>query len=328
VSFDFGALFPRGGKLVALNSWSLNGGTGMQNYLVAISSSGDTVIYEGTDPSDATKWTIKGTWRLGQPVGTRCFMPFGGDSLLLSQDGLVPLSKYMQSTNTEAALTDTIRDTISRLTSSQAGLTGFQIHDYLARNLLILNIPQINPDNNIQFIYNTITGGWSLFTGWPAQCWATLGNQVYFGANGKVCLAFAGYKDNANADGSGGDVYTATGQQSQNDFEKPGQKKRFVRAKVNMQTAAGIPNVLLGCNVDYDVSPPANIGTALPSSSSSWGTGIWGTSEWAGSGLQNYNEWQTLGPIGYSGAIVIAVSVLAETLWISTDWEIELGGNH
>lgn len=328
IAFDFGAQFPRGGKLVALNSWSLNGGTGMQNYLVAISSSGDTVIYEGTDPSDATKWSAKGVWRLGAPVGNRCFMNYGGDSLLLTQDGLMPLSKYMQSTNTRDALTDTIRDTISRLTNSQQGLTGFQVHDYLARNLLILNIPQINPDANIQFIYNTITGGWSLFNGWPAQCWATLGNQVYFGAHGKVCLAFVGYKDNADANGVGGDVYTAFALQSSNDFEKPGQKKRFTRAKVNLRTASGVPNVKLACNVDYDSSPPGSIGTAIPQTNASWGSGFWGRSEWAASGLQNFNEWQTLGPIGYSGAIVIAISVLAETLWISTDWEIELGGNH
>jgi hypothetical protein len=326
-AFDFGAQFPRGGKLVALNSWSLNGGTGMQNYLVAISSNGDVVIYEGTDPSDGSKWSTKGVWQLGPPVSNRCFLRFGGDSLLLTQDGLIPLSKYMQSTSTRDALTDTIRDTISRLTTSQAGLPGFQIHDHLSRNLLILNIPQINPNQNLQFIYNTITGGWSLFEGWPAQCWATLGNAVYFGANGKVCLAFVGFKDNADAVGNGGDVYTALALQSANDFQKPGQRKRFVRAKVNMRTAVGIPNVRLDCNVDFATKAPASIGSAVPNTAAAWDTALWNRSEWAASGLSNYNEWQSLGPIGNYGAISMAVSVLAETMWISTDWEIELGGN-
>lgn len=326
VSFNFGPHFSRGGRLVALASWSMTGGTGMQNMLAAVSSTGDLVIYEGTDPADSTKWSIKGSWRLGAPVGNRCFLQFGGETLYLSQDGLMPLSKYMQTTTTESALTDTIRDTISRLTSSQQGLPGFQVHDYLARNLLILNVPQINPDQNFQFIYNTITGGWSAFTGWPAQCWATLGSMVFFGANGKVCQAFNGYKDNANFDGSGGDVYTATAQQAFSYFDKPGMKKRFVRAKVNLVTASGAPNVRLDCNTDFNLSAPASIGSATPSSAAVWGQAIWGVAEWSG-GLQNYNAWQTLGAIGYAGSIVLAVAVQAETLWVSTEWEIEPGGS-
>jgi len=324
VFFDFGALFQRGGKLVALTSWSMNGGTGMQNMLVAISSTGDTVIYEGTDPSDSTKWKINGTWKLGKPVGNQCFMQFGGDTLLLSQDGLVPLSKFMQATTTSAALSDTIRNTITDVLASQNGLPGFQLHDYLTENLLILNVPQINQNNNVQFIFHTITGGWSVFAGMPATCWGSLGDQIFFGGYQNVFQAFVGYRDNAEVDGSGGDSYVATGQQSQNYFDKPGQKKQFVRARVNIQTASGAPNIRLGCNVDYDTTPPENTGALLTTSPNAWGSALWGISKWGNSDLQNYNEWQILGPVGTSGAIVIAVSVQAETLWISTDWEIQL----
>lgn len=326
-AFDFGALFPRGGTLVALTSWSMNGGTGMQNFLVAISSEGDTVIYDGTDPSDSTKWSLKGTWQLGAPVGNKCFHRFGGDTLLLSQDGLMPLSKYMQQTTNQAALTDSIRPTLAALTTTQRGLSGFQIHDYLARNLLILNVPQINPDSNIQFIYNTITGGWSLFTGWPAQCWATLGDQVFFGNNGSVSVAFVGYKDGATVDGLGGNTYTALAQQAFSYFEKPGIKKRFVRAKVNLLSASGKPNVRLACRVDWSTEAPQNVGTASASDAATWGSSIFGAAEWSGSGLINSNDWQTLGPIGYAGSLVIAVSVLSETVWLSTEWELEPGNS-
>jgi hypothetical protein len=325
--FDFGAHFPRGGTLAALASWSMNGGTGMQNFLVAISSNGDAVIYDGTDPSDSTKWSLKGTWRLGAPVGNRCFMQYGGDMLLLSQDGLMPLSTYMQQTTTESALTDTIRPTIAALTSSQHGLSGFQLHDYLARNLLILNIPQINPDANVQFLYNTITGGWSLITGWPAQCWATLGEQIYFGNRGSVSLAFVGYRDNVEVDGTGGNTYTATAQQAFSYFDKPGVKKRFTRAKVNLMSASGKPNVRIGCSVDFATSQPKNIGSASTTSSSIWGNGRFGSAQWSGAGLVSSNDWQTLGPIGYAGSLTIELTALSETIWLSTEWELEPGGS-
>ncbi|MCL6482640.1 MAG: hypothetical protein I4O49_00450 [Janthinobacterium lividum] len=234
----------------------------------------------------------------------------------------------MQQTTNEAALTDSIRPTLATLTNTQRGLPGFQIHDYLARNLLILNVPQINPDSNIQFIYNTITGGWSLFTGWPAQCWATLGDSVYFGNRGSVSVGFVGYKDAAETDGQGGNTYTATAQQAFSYFEKPGIKKRFVRAKVNLLSASGRPNVRLACRVDWATDAPQNVGSATAADAATWGSSIFGASEWSGAGLVNSNDWQTLGPIGYAGSLVIAVSVLSETVWLSTEWELEPGGSH
>jgi hypothetical protein len=326
VSFDFASQFPRGGRLLALHSWSLNGGTGLENFLVAVSSNGDTVIYSGTDPSDAANWQIKGTWQLGPPVSNRCFEKFGADSLILTQDGLVPLTKYMQSTTTTVALTDTLQPTISALTASQAGMTGFQVHVCPSRNVVLLNVPQIDATKNIQFVYNTNTGGWSLFTNWPAQCWATQGVNTYFGANGKVCIAFTGFVDNAANDGSGGETYVATAQSAFNYFERPGKTKRFVRARLNMITTAGIPKVFIDCNVDWDTKQPLSSGSSITSNSGIWDSGIWDYSTWSG-GAEPYDQWQTLGAVGRAGSLVIAIPVLGEAMWISTDWEIEVGGS-
>lgn len=326
-SFDFGQLFQRGGKLVALASWTMNGGDGMQNMLVAISSTGDTVIYEGTDVATAGNFTLQGTWRLGAPVGPNCFLQFGGDTLLLSYDGLVPLSKFMQTTTTSPALSDTIRQTITALLNELGSLPGFQLQDYLQQNLLILNVPQINPMRNFQLVFNTITGGWSVFQGWPAQCFAQQNDLILFGALGKVYQAFVGYRDAAALDGTGGEYYIASAQQSQNNFEKPGRRKRFVRGKVNIQSAAQTPDIKIACNVDYDMTPPDDTGTPATVVGSVWDSGRWDQSSWGSNTLTNYNQWITLGKIGYTGAIVLAISVKAETLWISTDWEIELGSS-
>src|SRR5216684_2900573 len=84
-SFDFGSQFPHGGNLVGL--WGSTGdyGIGMDDHLVAISSSGDVVIYKGTDPNDPTKFAIVGVWYVGGvPAGRRIATDFGGDLLLLS----------------------------------------------------------------------------------------------------------------------------------------------------------------------------------------------------------------------------------------------------
>jgi len=329
-SFDFGPLFPRGGKLVALTSWSMNGGTGMQNYLVAASSQGDVVIYEGTDPSNASAWSLKGTWTLGAPISNKCFLQHGGDVLYLCQDGLVPLSQNLQSTTNTASLTDAIRSLVSQMTTTFGSLSGWQLQAILSENLLLINVPQIVQANNFQFVFNTITGGWSTFSGWPATCWATLGGSIYFGTTNKVCAAFVGFRDGAAADGTGGSVYTATAQQAFNYFglDHRGKKKRFIRAKPDLLTTSGTPNILIACNTDFSSDPPTEIGSAIPVADALWGTGIWDSSVWAGSSGQNYNAWQTLGNIGYCASLTISLSVLSETEWIATEWEIELGGSH
>jgi hypothetical protein len=323
--FDFGPAFPRGGRLVALASWSVEGGDGLKNFLVAASENGDVVIYTGTDPSSATTWTIEATWRLAAPTTADCFFQFGGDVLYLSVDGLMPLTQYMQSTNTAVALSDAIRPTLAALSYANGSLNGWQIHDVLSKNLLILNVPQINPMSNVQFAYNTITKGWSLFTGWPAQCWATLNNIVYFGGYQQVCVAFAGFKDGAASDGTGGAIYTATAQQAFTYLENRARQKHFKLARLNLVSASPSPNFQLAVNTDFDTTPPANIGAAVPVVSSLWDVATWDSGTWAGS-ISNYNAWQSVANAGYCVSVIIAVSVLAETTWVSTDLIFEVGG--
>jgi hypothetical protein len=324
-SLDFGSQFPRGGKLMALASWSLDGGNGIRNFLVAISANGDAVIYEGTDPSSSATWTISGTWRLGAPSAGKCLFQFGGDVLYLSVDGLMPLSQYMQDKQTAVALSDAIRPTLSALSLTQGSLSGWQIHDVLAKNLLVLNVPQIDPLANVQFIYNTITKGWSLFTGWPAQCWATLGNTTYFGGYQEVRIAFTGFKDGADVDGNGGAVYSAIAQQSFTYLEDRARQKHFTLARLNMVSAAAQPNFQIAVNTDFSTTPPANIGAAVPIVTSLWDIDLWDTAEWGG-GISNYNAWQSVAASGYCASVILAVSVLAETTWVSTDLVYEVGG--
>lgn len=144
--FDFGSLFPRGGNLFKLDTWTMDIGSaqGTQSMLVAISNKGDVVVFSGNDPSSASTWALVGTYQLGSPVGRRCTTQYQGDLMILSQDGLYPLSKYLQSARLDstAALTYTIGPTISDLTTAYAGIQGFELCVYPSANVMLLNIPQ------------------------------------------------------------------------------------------------------------------------------------------------------------------------------------------
>ena len=95
-AFYFGSRFKAGGDLRGLWSWTFDGGSGIDDALVGVSGGGDVVIYKGTDPSSASSFGLQGVWFLGAvPAGRRLCTDFGGDLLVMSSVGIMPLSKLV-----------------------------------------------------------------------------------------------------------------------------------------------------------------------------------------------------------------------------------------
>ena len=81
--FYFGSLFPKGGDLVGLWNWPLDGGSGTDDILVPVSRGGDVTPFQGADPSAAATWTNIGVFAIGQlPAGRRQGGVFNGDFLV------------------------------------------------------------------------------------------------------------------------------------------------------------------------------------------------------------------------------------------------------
>src|ERR1700743_1497495 len=79
VVFPLQAIFRRGGSLVAMGIWTVDGGYGMQDYLCFASSEGEIAVYGGTDPSQSSTFALVGVYQLGTPMGTMPFLKYGGD---------------------------------------------------------------------------------------------------------------------------------------------------------------------------------------------------------------------------------------------------------
>jgi hypothetical protein len=114
-SVDLSSICKKGGFIVAHDTWTLDAGEGVDDYYVLVTSRGEIVIYQGTDPSSATTWALKGVWEMGSPVGDRCFYKLAGDILYISQDGLIPIASSLQSSrvNPRVAITDKIQFAVS-----------------------------------------------------------------------------------------------------------------------------------------------------------------------------------------------------------------------
>jgi hypothetical protein len=334
-AFDFGPLFTRGGSLYKLDTWTMDIGStqGTQALLVAISSKGDVVVFAGNDPSSSTSWTLIGQYQVGSPVGRRCTTQYQGDLMILTQDGLYPLSKYLQSARLDstAALTYTISPTISALTSSLASQPGFELCVFPSENVMMLNIPQLTTSANFQFCFHTITKGWSQFTGWPAACFNIFNDQMFFGSTDHVALTFIGYTDGADINGNGGNNISCTvltAFDPMTDQMRPGTLKTVRLVKPFLTTGMANPMIAIGVNTDFNLTPIVGTNAVYSVVGGVWDNMNWdaGATTWQGS-LTTYNQWST--PNCYPGeylAFAMSLSVTADTIWSSTSWIISPGG--
>jgi hypothetical protein len=175
----FGGIARNGGYLQAMGTWTLDAGQGADDYAVFVTSMGEVIVYNGTDPDTAETWQLKGVWQLGQTFSRRCFFKWAGDLLLLTQDGLVPLASALQSSRLDPRinLTDKIYYAVNQAVSQYYANFGWQINFFASANMLILNIPL---DTGIeQYVMHSITKSWGRFTGVDAYCWEVSGDADF-----------------------------------------------------------------------------------------------------------------------------------------------------
>ena len=71
-------------------------------------------VYQGTDPSDATKWSLVGVFKIARPIGKRCIVNVGPELIVITESGFVPLTKMYaeDETNYAKAISDKISGSI------------------------------------------------------------------------------------------------------------------------------------------------------------------------------------------------------------------------
>jgi hypothetical protein len=318
----FGGIARNAGYLQAMGTWTLDAGQGADDYAVFVTSMGEVIVYNGTDPNLAEKWALKGVWQLGQTYSRRCFFKWAGDLLLLTQDGLVPLASALQSSRLDPRvnLTDKIYYAVSQAATQYFANFGWQINYFASENMLILNIPVT--EGIEQYVMHTITKSWARFTGIQAYCWEVSGdNDMHFGGNGFVGTFYSSFSDN-------GQNITAAVQQAYSYFDSPGQLKRFTLVRPILQSSGGVPSVLCGISVDFE--PVDNFGAVSFNPATQreavWDVAKWDKNIWSG-GLITTKVWQGVTGIGYTGSVNMTVQSRGiELHWASTDYVMESGG--
>ena len=327
---DFSSVCQLGGKLIAGGTWTRDGGSGSDDYCVFVTSRGEVLVYQGTDPASADTWALVGRFHVGPPIGQRPLLAIGSDLVLISIDGYLPLSRVLPIDRAGAqgvALSDKIRNAVNEATRAYGGNFGWEAVHYPKGNWGIVNVPVTEGEEQHQHVINTVTGSWCRFTGMNANCWSVYSDDLYFGGNdGTVYLADTGIGDTTIA----GDEYDTANTVGEifpafNYFGRRGQLKRFTMARPVISTD-GVVAFAHIMNTDFSDLSPTNFIVTSNTSGSAWDEAEWDEAAWAGDTVIQ-KGWLSSRGLGYCGSLRLRVDTNAIQVSVnSIDYVFEPGG--
>ena len=294
-SFELGSLFGLGGYLVAMATWTIDGGLGPDDFAVFISSRGQCAIYQGTDPANAQTWELVGVYDLPAPIGRRCFAKYGGNLLLLTVSGVLQLNLALRSDKSQlaaTAITERINQAMNAAARSYKDNFGWDLTVYPRGTRMVVNIPISELTTATQYVMNTLTGAWCEFDSHDACCWTVFQEKLYFGG-----VNSAVYQDDTGS----GDITSAiiaTGQTAYQPFFSPGTLKRFTMVEPLVR-AVGASRPSVAISTDFIEAGQLSTPTGASASSSSlWGTAVWGTDVWGGIDASYVSDWTSATGLG------------------------------
>lgn len=317
-----GQIFKKGGTLMQMATWTIDNVSGIDDYAVFITSEGEVAVYQGYDPAQVSTWSLVGVFTIGRPIGRRCYTKYAADIIVITADGLTPLSKAMLTDRTQedAQLTYKIINAINNDVQAFNANFGWQVIDYPLGNKLILNVPDTTNTLMHQWVMNSVAKSWWRFDAWNANCWELQQDALYYGGKTKVFVADVGLYDVGGA-------ITVDCKPAFSYFDLPGKLKNFLMARPVFLASANIAPVVT-LNVDFnDVSNPAP--PFIAGGTAPWDTSPWDVTPWGDSSPPpiSIKKWQGIVGLGYvaSGRISQQIAGVVGQ-WYSTDYLYEEGG--
>lgn len=296
VELPLGGVFSRGGSLLFGSSWSLETGGGLSDQCVFVTTEGEAAIFQGTDPSVAANWTKVGVYRIGKPLGARAHIRAGGDVVIATDIGFVPLSQAIQrdySALSPSAVSypiETAWNDAVAARSSQA----WSCEVWPTKQMVLVALPSIDGEPPQMFAGNARTGAWGLFTGWDGRCLQLFGDRLFFGSGASRIIE-------AEVSGSDNDLpYTSVCVPLFDPLKTPATLKTSLLMRATLRAPSEIVPTL-SLQADFAIYLPPAPDSAIIETSAVWGGAVWGESVWGGgTTLRIFQQWQSVGGAGYA----------------------------
>lgn len=288
--YDLSGEFPKGGYLMAMATWTRDAGSGPDDFAVFISSEGEVAVYQGNNPSSAVSWAKVGSYSIGRPLGRRCVIQYGGDCVVITENGTFPLSSLLQSGDERSkfALSYKIQDAFTEAARSYGSTFGWRAITFPKYDALLVNVPHAEDGTHQQYVMNMVTKAWCRFTGWDAEDFAVLNGDLYFCQGTSTYKAWTGTDDN-------GDTIAFYGKQAFQDFKDSRQK--HVRLFMPLLVTSGSLAYDADIDVDFKDEPISATTTYTTTAGALWDTAVWDAASWTSSSeivrqWSSPSEWQ------------------------------------
>ena len=301
----------KGGKLLFCATWSIDAGDGIDDKLVFCTNHGELLIFTGSDPSDASNWRQEGRYQMPAPMGMNAHIPIGGDLLIATVEGIVPVSAAITKTSGDldlAMITKNIKSTWRNEVTTKNAMP-WTMERWDEYGAMFVTFPGGKPGKRYCGIVNTGTGAWGRFTGWDCTCYIRMRSDMFFGTQDGIVMQA---DRNGTDDGA---AYTAIMVGGWEMFQSPSQTVVWRQARANFTSKSNANfNPQVSACTDYVVNvPPPPPPAQDPGVLDVWDQGLWDEALWdqdvpAFAVVRN-TGWVSVGLTGYSHAPVIQVTM-------------------
>lgn len=303
-SLSLAGVFRRGGVLLCGDTWSLDAGDGIDDKIVLISDSGEAAVYEGSDPSDPEDWRLVGVYEVGRPLGKRAKMRAGGDLLIATAEGVVPISAAISKDRAALSLASVSLPIAPEWTlDAAARVLPWDLVKWSSKKIAVVGVPASIGEDKFVRVVNLETGGWGRYTNWDWRCSALYADRLYFGtSDGRVMLAESGGTDD-------GEPYECVAVGLHDHFNRVGPIKQIHMARATFRAAR--PFIAkVSASVNYEVNLPAAPPSIMEDQAPDlWDLGLWDAAQWdAGSNPVISSKWVSIGRVGYVAAWQVQVT--------------------
>lgn len=327
--FYFGNKFRHGGYIAGLYNWSVDGGAGVDDYLVAVGSAGDVIPYEGEDPAFPDTWRVVGTYFIGSvPLGGRCGSEFGGNLHLLSVYGITSMADLLQGAAATIDADSSIAYKIARMLRNDMHETrtarGWEIKFLTSDGVVMVNTPLRPGYAHQQFMYNITTQGWGIWRDLPVATADLWHDHVYFGTSDNRFMVMDINVDGATitppAEGFNGVPINFSILSNFQHFDAPAMFKRGAMVRSNYVGVA-VPDHTTKFVYDYDLAEiQYETSTTALGTGSEWDVSLWDQALWGAGGVEAASTLN--GSMGMGRSLAVAVSGKATERATLVSWDV------
>lgn len=328
--FTLTGKFKHGGSLEGMWNWTVDGGDGVDDYLVLVSRSGDIIVYRGEDPSQAETWSNVGTWFVGElPAGRRQAAGYGGELYLLATSGVISMRDLLEGVdpaNNESSPSYRVSRLIREQMRTRPASPEWSLQYNTFDNQLQIIIPQLGSEAYLQLCQDLITKAWGFWRGVPMLCSDNWQERYYFGTDDGRVMIMDGYIDNDPLSRDAETPVEFSFLSSYQNMEAPGIHKRvhFIRPK---GIVSGGTSLVVKPVYDFNLNPLlANPTPPDVNADALWDASQWDKAVWAGivGGLGEVAGGVNMGldvALAVRGTTANALTIVAfDTYWEPGGW--------